>query len=257
MGLIGLTSFISPISHISPTSLVVRQAWEAMRILARMLSRLVFFLLLLITVIFKSPPVALALGLGFGLGFSNPYAKQTRSLSKTLLQASVVGLGFGMNLRDVLRAGSSGFVYTALGIAATMILGVALGRWLKVERTPALLIAVGTTVKLTRALWIAPMAVGTALVKRREARIQWPWFILFFCVAAMIRTWLPAGKEAFDILTEVARVGLTATLFLIGCGISKKTLRTVGARPLAQGVILWVIVGALSLALIRVGVIGL
>jgi uncharacterized membrane protein YadS len=99
--------------------------------------------------------------------------------------------------------------------------------------------------------------VGTALFKRREARIQWPWFILLFCVAAMIRTWLPAGKEAFDLLTEAARVGLTATLFLIGCGISKKTLRTVGARPLAQGVILWVIVGALSLALIRAGVIGL
>jgi uncharacterized integral membrane protein (TIGR00698 family) len=312
-----------------------------MLILARMLSRLVFFLLLFLTVIFKSPPIALALGLGFGLGFSNPYAKQTRSLSKTLLQASVVGLGFGMNLRDVLRAGSSGFVYTAVGIAATMTLGVALGRWLKVERTPALLISVGTaicggsaiaavgpvvganeeemsvslgavfilnsiallvfpiighgfglnqeqfglwsalaihdtssvvgatakygaaalsvgaTVKLARALWIAPLAVGTALVKRREARIQWPWFILFFCVAAMIRTWLPAGKEAFDVFTEVARVGLTVTLFLIGCGISKKTLRTVGARPLAQSVILWVIVGALSLALIRVGVIGL
>jgi uncharacterized integral membrane protein (TIGR00698 family) len=328
-------------SPISPINLIVRQAWEAAHILARMLSRLVFFLLLFLTIILKSPPLALALGLGFGLGFSNPYAKQTRSLSKTLLQASVVGLGFGMNLRDVLRAGSSGFVYTALGIAATMILGVALGRWLKVERTPALLISVGTaicggsaiaavgpvvganeeemsvslgavfilnsvallifplighgvglseeqfglwsalaihdtssvvgatakygaaalavgaTVKLARALWIAPLAVGTALVKRREARIQWPWFILFFCVAAMIRTWLPAGKEAFDLLTEVARVGLTATLFLIGCGISKKTLRTVGARPLAQGVILWVIVGALSLALIRAGVIGL
>src|SRR5262245_43339216 len=115
-----------------------------MRILAHMLPRLVFFLLLFFTVILKSPPIALALGLGFGLGFSNPYAKRTRSLSKTLLQASVVGLGFGMNLRDVLRAGSSGFLYTALGIAATMILGVALGRWLKVERTPALLISVGT-----------------------------------------------------------------------------------------------------------------
>jgi len=306
-----------------------------------MLSRLVFFLLLLLTIILKSPPLALALGLGFGLGFSNPYAKQTRSISKTLLQASVVGLGFGMNLRDVLRAGSSGFLYTAVGITVTLIAGIALGRLLKVERTPALLISVGTaicggsaiaavgpvvgadeeemsislgavfilnsiallifplighsfslsdeqfglwaalaihdtssvvgatakygavalavgaTVKLARALWIAPLAVGAALVKRREARIQWPWFILFFCVAAMIRTWLPAGKEAFDIFTEVARVGLTATLFLIGCGISKKTLRTVGARPLAQGVILGVIVGALSLALIRVGVIGL
>jgi uncharacterized integral membrane protein (TIGR00698 family) len=306
-----------------------------------MLSRLVFFLLLLLTVILKSPPLALALGLGFGLGFSNPYAKQTRSLSKTLLQASVVGLGFGMNLRDVLRAGSSGFLYTLVGITVTLMAGVALGRLLKVERTPALLISVGTaicggsaiaavgpvvgadeeemsislgtvfilnsiallifpfighsfslneeqfglwaalaihdtssvvgatakygaaalavgaTVKLARALWIAPLAVGTALVNRREARIQWPWFILFFCVASIIRTWVPAGKETFDTLTEIARLGLTVTLFLIGCGISKKTLRTVGARPLAQGVILWVIVGALSLALIRAGVIGL
>jgi uncharacterized integral membrane protein (TIGR00698 family) len=306
-----------------------------------MLSRLIFFALLLLIIILKSPPIALALGLGFGLGFSNPYARQTRSLSKTLLQASVVGLGFGMNLREVLRAGSSGFLYTAVGITATLIAGVALGRLLKVERTPAMLISVGTaicggsaiaavgpvvganeeemsvslgavfilnsvallifppighrlalsqeqfglwsalaihdtssvvgatakygaaalavgaTVKLARALWIAPLAVGTAFVKRREARIQWPWFILFFCVAAMIRTWIPAGRGAFDMLTEVARVGLTVTLFLIGCGISKKTLRTVGVRPLAQGVILWVIVGALSLALIRAGVIGL
>ncbi|MGH9938613.1 MAG: putative sulfate exporter family transporter, partial [Blastocatellia bacterium] len=118
-------------------------------------------------------------------------------------------------------------------------------------------LAVGATVKLARALWIVPLAVGTALVKRREARIQWPWFILFFCVAAMIRTWFPEGKEAFDLLREIARIGLTVTLFLIGCGISKRTLRTVGVRPLAQGVILWVIVGALSLALIRAGVIGL
>jgi uncharacterized integral membrane protein (TIGR00698 family) len=306
-----------------------------------MLSRFVFFILLLLTVILKSPPIALALGLGFGLGFSNPYAKQTRSLSKTLLQASVVGLGFGMNLRDVLRAGSSGFIYTAAGIAVTLIAGVALGRLLKVGRTPALLISVGTaicggsaiaavgpvvgadeeemsvslgavfilnsvallvfpfighsfslsqeqfglwaalaihdtssvvgatakygaaalavgaTVKLARALWIAPLALGAAFLKRREARIQWPWFILFFCVAAMIRTWVPAGKETFDALTTVARIGLTVTLFLIGCGISKKTLRAVGVRPLAQGVILWVIVGALSLALILAGVIGL
>jgi len=306
-----------------------------------MLSRLVFFLLLFLTVILKSPPLALALGLGFGLGFTNHYARQTKSLSKTLLQASVVGLGFGMNLQDILRAGSSGFVYTALGIAATLILGVALGRLLKVGSVNSLLIsvgtaicggsaiaavgpvagandeemsvslgtvfilnsvallifpfighgfglndqqfglwaalaihdtssvvgatakygagalAVGTTVKLARALWILPLAVGTALVKRREARIQWPWFILFFCVAAMIRTWFPEGKEAFDLLRESARIGLTVTLFLIGCGISKRTLRTVGARPLAQGVILWVIVGALSLALIRAGVIGL
>jgi uncharacterized integral membrane protein (TIGR00698 family) len=306
-----------------------------------MFSRLVFFSLLVLTVLLKSPPLALALGLGFGLGFANPFAKQTKSYSKTLLQASVVGLGFGMNLQDVLHAGRSGFVYTALGITATMITGIALGRLLKVESVSALLIsvgtaicggsaiaavgpvagakdeemsvslgtvfilnsvallifpligrhfglgeqqfglwaalaihdtssvvgasakygaialAVGTTVKLARALWIVPMTLGTALVKRREARIQWPWFILFFCLAALVRTLFPGGIAAYGLFTEIARVGLTVTLFLIGCGISKTTLRTVGARPLVQGVVLWVIVGVLSLALIRAGVIGL
>ncbi len=306
-----------------------------------MLPRLFFFLLLISVVILRSPPIALALGLVFGLFVTNPFAKQTKSLSKTLLQASVVGLGFGMNLHEVVRAGRSGFVYTALGIAATMAAGIALGRLLKVESTSALLIsvgtaicggsaiaavgpvagakdeemsvslgtvfilnsvallifpfighsfdlnqaqfglwaalaihdtssvvgaaakygagalAVGTTVKLARALWIVPLTIGTALVKRREAKIQWPWFILFFSVAAMIRTYVPAGVEVYDLIRDVARIGLTVTLFLIGAGISKATLKTVGARPLLQGVVLWVIVGALSLILIRAGLIGL
>ncbi len=312
-----------------------------MPILARMLPRLFFFLLLILVIILKSPPIALALGLVFGLVVTNPFATQTRSLSRTLLQASVVGLGFGMNLHEVLRAGRSGFVYTALGIAATMAIGIALGRLLKVEQVSALLIsvgtaicggsaiaavgpiagakdeemsvslgtvfilnsvallvfpfighsfglseaqfglwaalaihdtssvvgaaakygagalAVGTTVKLARALWIVPMAVGMAIIKRRQTKIQWPWFILFFCLAAMIRTYVPAGREAFDLIREIARIGLTVTLFLIGSGISKATLKTVGARPLLQGVVLWVIVGARSLILIRAGMIGL
>jgi uncharacterized integral membrane protein (TIGR00698 family) len=306
-----------------------------------MLLKLIFFLLLILIVVFKSPPMALALGLVFGLAFAHPFAKQSRSFSKTLLQASVVGLGFGMNLHDVLRAGRSGFIYTAVGIAATMIAGIGLGRLLGVGQVSALLISVGTaicggsaiaavgpvagakdeemsvslgtvfilnsvallvfpfigqsfaldqpqfglwaalaihdtssvvgaaakygagalaagtTVKLARALWIVPLTIGTAIIKRREARIQWPWFILFFCLAAMTRTYLPAGAEAFDLIREVARIGLTVTLFLIGSGISKTTLKTVGVRPLLQGVILWMIVGVFSLILIRAGVIGL
>lgn len=312
-----------------------------MRILARMLPKLVFFVCLLFIITpWSSPPLALASGLAFGLLFTHPFAKQTKSFSKTLLQISVVGLGFGMNLQEVMRAGLSGFVYTALGIAATMIAGIALGRLLKVEATCALLIsagtaicggsaiaaigpvagandeemsvslgtvfilnsiallifpligvavglteaqfglwaalaihdtssvvgaaakygavalAVGTTVKLARALWIVPLTLGTAFVKRRAARIQWPWFILFFCIAAVLNTYLPVGGGIYALLVKVARIGLTVTLFLIGSGISKATLRKVGARPLVQGVILWLLVGVLSLALIRAGVIG-
>ena len=55
-------------------------------------------------------------------------------LSKYLLQASVVALGFGMNLHQIVRAGRSGVVYTAVGIAATMLLGIYLGRALAVRQ---------------------------------------------------------------------------------------------------------------------------
>ncbi|MDQ3010486.1 MAG: putative sulfate exporter family transporter, partial [Acidobacteriota bacterium] len=118
-------------------------------------------------------------------------------------------------------------------------------------------LAVGTTVKLARALWIVPLTLATAFIKRREARIQWPWFILFFCLAAVANTYLTAGGAVYPWIVWLARRGLTVTLFLIGCGISKATLKKVGARPLIQGVILWVIVGVVSLLLIRAGVIGL
>ncbi|HEX7587183.1 MAG TPA: putative sulfate exporter family transporter, partial [Anaerolineae bacterium] len=90
-----------------------------------------------------SPPLALALGLAFGLIFANPYPDQTAKSSKSLLQASVVGLGFGMNLHDVVRAGRSGFVYTLLGIAFAMTVGLTLGRLLNVQRIPAFLISTG------------------------------------------------------------------------------------------------------------------
>jgi uncharacterized integral membrane protein (TIGR00698 family) len=306
-----------------------------------MLPKLLYFLCLIFVVSpLASPPIALAIGLAFGLLFSHPFARQAKSVSKTLLQICVVGLGFGMNLQQVLRAGRTGFIYTALGIAATMAAGIALGRWLKVESISALLISVGTaicggsaiaavgpvagakdeqmsvslgtvfilnsvallifpsiglaagltepqfglwaalaihdtssvvgaaakygagalatgtTVKLARALWIVPLTLGIALSRRSEVKIQWPWFILFFCVAAIINTYLPAGGAAYSLITRLARIGLTVTLFLIGSGISKATLRKVGARPLIQGVVLWLIVGALSLILIMTGFIG-
>ena len=121
----------------------------------------------------------------------------------------------------------------------------------------AIALAVGTTVKLARALWIVPLTLGTAFLQRRQAKIQWPWFILFFCLAAVINSALPAGRPVFSTLTMLARVGLTVTLFLIGSGISKTTLRKVGARPLIQGVLLWLIVGICSLLLIRAGWIGI
>src|SRR5690242_10568452 len=81
--------------------------------LPRMLPELVFFLALFFVVTpYSSPPIALAIGLAFGVFLRHPYSKQTKSFSKTLLQVCVVGLGFGMNLQQVIRAGRSGFIYT-------------------------------------------------------------------------------------------------------------------------------------------------
>jgi uncharacterized integral membrane protein (TIGR00698 family) len=305
-------------------------------------TKIFFFLgLILVVTPWASPPLALALGLAFGLLCQHPFRQRAQAFSKTLLQVCVVGLGFGMNLRQVLHAGRSGFVYTALGISFTMLLGLTLGHLLKVERTGALLIAVGTaicggsaiaavgpvagandeemsvslgtvfilnsvalllfpligvavgltqtqfglwaalaihdtssvvgagakfgagalavgtTVKLARALWIVPMALGTAIIKRKGMRIRWPWFILFFVVAAVINSYLPAGSPLYVLFVRIARIGLTVTLYLIGSSITRATLKAVGVRPLVQGVILWLIVATLSLVLILKGVIAL
>jgi uncharacterized membrane protein YadS len=121
----------------------------------------------------------------------------------------------------------------------------------------AVALAVGTTVKLARALWIVPMSIATALIKHARARIQWPWFIALFCAAAVCNTYLPAGAGGYSLLSRIARIGLTATLYLIGSGISVATLKKVGHRPLLQGVILWLLISAGSLWLIRVGWIAL
>jgi uncharacterized integral membrane protein (TIGR00698 family) len=307
-----------------------------------MVQKVVFILGLVVAASgFASPPVALALGLLFGLIFAHPFDKASKKLSRYLLQASVVGLGFGMDLHQVIRAGRSGFLYTLLSISFALIVGMALGSLFKVEHTSAFLIstgtaicggsaiaavgpithandeemavslgtifvlnsvallifpaigtalkltqtqfglwaalaihdtssvvgaaakygpvalAVGTTVKLARALWIVPVSVGAAIFNKSKARIQWPWFILFFCLAAVCNTYLPAGMPAYTVLSKIARIGLTATLYLIGSGISIATLKQVGHRPLLQGVVLWLLVSLGSLWLIHIGWISL
>src|SRR5258708_30552959 len=112
-----------------------------------MLSRVIFIVCLLVSSSgYVSPPVALATGLVFGLVFPHPYDRQARKFSKLLLQASVVGLGFGMNLHQVVQAGRSGFIYTFLGISFALLAGMGLGAMLGVPRVPAFLISTGTAV---------------------------------------------------------------------------------------------------------------
>jgi uncharacterized integral membrane protein (TIGR00698 family) len=298
-----------------------------------------------------SPPIALTLGILFGLSFPHPYINESRGIARILLQSSVVALGLGMNLHEVLKAGGSGFIYTALGISFALLAGLALGKLLEVRGNSSFLITagtaicggsaiaaigpilqadeeemavslgtvfilnsvallifppignalhlsqsqfglwaalaihdtssvvgaatkygpqalvIGTTVKLARALWIVPLALATAVIRRRRSqntaaaesrtpRIQFPWFIAFFVFAAVLNTYFPRFERPGHGLFTLGRLGLTATLFLIGSGISRTTLEEVGWRPLLLGVLLWLGVGLTSLYFIRTGLIA-
>lgn len=117
-------------------------------------------------------------------------------------------------------------------------------------------LSLAATVKLARALWIIPLSLATAAFYKSKAVLSWPWFILFFIVAAALNTYLPLPGEIYGKLALGAKAGLKGTLFFIGSEISSATLKTVGPRPFLQGVILWAMISALSLTLILAGLIG-
>ncbi|MBD5369779.1 MAG: putative sulfate exporter family transporter [Bacteroides sp.] len=294
-------------------------------------------------------PVGLALGLVFALIFGTPYPKVNKVLSKTLLQASVVGLGFGMNLIKSLQSGADGMVFTVVSVIAVMVIGVLLGRYMRINDKTSYLISAGTAIcggsaiaavgpvvkadqnemavslgvifilnaialfifpplghlfglsqtqfgtwaaiaihdtssvvgagaaygpeacdlatliKCTRALWIIPLALFTMwyyprMAARRQggsvsegkAKINIPWFILYFVLAMVIFTytpqaWMPVMGPVYDFLYAVARQCLIAVLFAIGAGLSMKVIRSVGVRPLVQALTLWMFIGASSL----------
>lgn len=287
---------------------------------------------------YGSPPLALALGLVIAFSFGNPFPGLTGKPTRLLLQASVILLGFGMNLDAVYEAGKDGIVFTIATIFGTLVFGHFIGQLLNVGKKTSSLISSGTaicggsaiaavapaidaeaedisislgtvfvlnsialfvfplighafelsqnqfgiwsavaihdtssvvgasaaygaeamtiatTVKLARAIWIAPIALLFAFIYRKsggasKARIAIPWFIFLFLLAAAARTFAPSSilPSVFDSLVNLAKAGMIVTLFLIGASLSRKTLKAVGVRPLLQGVILWVVISAVSL----------
>ena len=285
------------------------------------------------------PATALAAGILFSLIVGNPAPAKTALWSKVLLQASVVGLGFGLSLGTVMRVGGRSAIYTIVGIALTLAVGTLLGRlagtagplstlisfgtaicggsaiaamapvvkaksdeiavslatvftlnatalllfpavgrlvpldqgqfglWaaLAIHDTSSVVgaasaygeeaLAVATTVKLTRALWIMPCVLLAALLFRSEEKPKFPLFVAGFVAAAAVRTLLPSLQPLWDTLVAVARQSLVLTLFLIGTGLTRDVLRRVGIRPLAQGAVLWLLVSAGTLAAIVTGLI--
>lgn len=281
--------------------------------------------------------MALAAGILLSLVWGNPFAREASGWSRKLLQLSVIGLGFGIGLGEVLQAGKGAIGYTIIGIAFTMVAGRILGRLLAVSSGTSTLVSFGTaicggsaiaamapvigardeetavslatvftlnsvalllfpaighligmdqqqfgiwaalaihdtssvvgaasaygatalsigvTVKLARALWIAPCALGTAWFRKAEGKTKLPLFILGFIAAAALRSMLPELTPAWSAIASVAKQSLVATLFLIGSGLTREVLRRVGVRPLAQGVVLWLVVSSITLGAIMSG----
>ena len=284
-----------------------------------------------------TPPVALFLGLVFALLCGQAYPKFNKKVSKKLLQYSVVGLGFGMNLHASLASGEEGMMFTIISVIGTMIIGMFIGRKiLKVNRDTSYLISSGTaicggsaiaavgpvikakdsdmsvalatifvlnaialfifpvlggwlgltqqefgtwaaiaihdtssvvgagaaygeealqvatTIKLTRALWIIPLALATSVIfKNGGKKISIPWFILWFIVAILLNTYvLDSVPEIGKAISGLARKGLVITMFFIGASLSTDVLKAVGVKPLLQGVLLWLVISIGSLAYI-------
>lgn len=281
-----------------------------------------------------TPPVALFLGLVFALLCGQAYPKFNKKVSKKLLQYSVVGLGFGMNLHASLASGKEGMMFTIISVIGTMVIGMFIGRkLLKMNRDTSYLISSGTaicggsaiaavgpvikakdsdmsvalatifilnaialfifpvfgqwlglsqqefgtwaaiaihdtssvvgagaaygeealqvatTIKLTRALWIIPLALATSFIFKGDGKkVSIPWFILWFIVAILLNTYvLDAVPDVGKAIAGLARKGLIITMFFIGASLSTDVLKSVGVKPLVQGVLLWLVISVGSL----------
>ena len=287
--------------------------------------------------VWVTPPVVLFIGLVFALLCGQAYPTFNKNVSKKLLQYSVIGLGFGMNLQASLASGKEGMLFTIISVVGTLLIGMFIGcKVLKLNRNTSYLISSGTaicggsaiaavgpiikakdsdmsmalatvfilnaiglflfpvlghwlglsqqdfgtwaaiaihdtssvvgagaaygeealqvatTIKLTRALWIIPLALVTSVIFRSEGKkISIPWFILFFIVAMLINTYLLADfPQIGKFIAGIARKGLIITMFFIGASLSVDVIKSVGIRPLLQGVLLWIIISAASLVYI-------
>ena len=111
---------------------------------------------------------------------------------------------------------------------------------------------VATTIKLTRALWIIPLALATSFIfKGSGKKISVPWFIFYFIGAIILNTYVLDGiPQLGQAISDLARKGLIITMFFIGASLSMDVLKQVGMKPLIQGVILWVVISLSTLAYI-------
>lgn len=112
---------------------------------------------------------------------------------------------------------------------------------------------IATLIKLTRALWIIPLALVTIFIfrdKGSKTRISIPWFIFLFVLAMVINTYCGLPAELTSALVLISKRAMVVTLFLIGASLSLATVRSVGSRPLALAILLWACIGFSSLSVV-------
>ena len=218
------------------------------------------------------------LGLGYAVGRLLNVRKKTSTLisSGTAIcgGSAIAAVGPAINAEPEEMSVSLGtvFVLNSIALFAFPLIGHAIGLtqgqfgiWsaIAIHDTSSVVgaaqaygeeaLAIATTVKLARALWIAPVALLFAYIYRGEsgskARVAVPWFIFLFVAAAAIRTYAPAFilPSIFESIVDAAKAGMTVTLFLIGASLTPRTLKAVGSAPLLQGVVLWIVISVVSL----------
>lgn len=289
---------------------------------------------------FVTPPFVLFSGLVYALLCGQAYPSFNKKASKKLLQYSVVGLGFGMNLHESLASGKDGMMFTVISVVGTMVIGMIIGyKFLKINKKTSYLISSGTaicggsaiaavgpvikakdsdmsialatifilnaialfifpvmghwlelsqqdfgtwaaiaihdtssvvgagaaygeealqvatTIKLTRALWIIPLAIVTSFIfKNGEKKISIPWFILWFIVAIILNTYILNDMPVIGAtISGIARKLLILTMFFIGASLSMDVIKSVGVKPLVQAILLWIIISIGSLLYILFG----
>ncbi len=297
-----------------------------------------FITALILSISSDYPAAGLIIGIAIALIFGNPLKNVTGRISKKLLQTSVILLGFGMQIGVILKVGFASIGITFTSILITMVTGLLLGRFFKIERNLSILLTSGTaicggsaiaamapainatqgqtavamavvfllnalgliifpplghlfgmdeasfglwsaiaihdtssvvgaaaqygtiaagiaiTVKLTRALWIFPLAMGAARFNKSETKPPFPWFLIGFLLAGVITTFIPSGMDIWQSLSKAGKHLMTGTLFLVGAGLTASELSKVGVRSLIVSVILWIIITVVSFFAIFSGI---
>ncbi len=209
------------------------------QVLAKYNKPLFILLFILCLMPFISPAIALFLGLALGMTAGQPFPKFSKKTSKYLLQFSVVGLGFGMNLHESLKTGKEGMLFTIVSVAAVLVLGIYLGKRLMMDRKTAYLISAGTAICGGSAI----AAVGP-VVKANDNEMSMALGTIFILNAIALFIFPPIGhlldltQEQFGMWAAIA-IHDTSSVVGAGAAYGEKALEIATMVKLTRA--LWII----------------